>query len=514
MKNIRVFINANMAIVQVLMVGGITFYLYRFLIDAIGIERVGLWSLVLASTSIAGIGNLGISNSTVKFVAKYNARGEQETVAKVIQTASISMSVIFGLILAVVYFFAGLFLHYLFSENDITEIQILLPYALFSLWLTEVSGVYLSSIDGFQLTYIRSIFLIISSILYLIFCFLLVPKYQLIGLAYAQILQAVFILLAGWIILCKKLSSLPLIPYQWERKLFYEIIGYGVYFQINSILQMLFDPITKVFLSKFGNLSIVGYYTMASRMVSIFSGLLSNANSVLVPTIAHVYEKNRDDIKNIYRNSYNVLLTFALIVYCGIVAFSPYISVIWIGYYEHTFVFSTIALSVAWFVSTLNNPAYSMYLGIGNLRWITINHIIVGTLNVGLGLLIGSNYGGKGVVIARALALSLGSLPILGSYHYKYNIPFSNLLPRNSIAIFFASIASSPISLILYYKLHETLSFCLLTILSVLTFLSMVGYPLWKDPVVKQLSGYFRLEILKKQRRVYTVPQKRDIELR
>lgn len=496
--NIRIFINANMAIVQTLTVGGVTFYLYRFLINVIGIERVGLWSLILATTSIAGIGNLGISNSTVKFVAKYNARGEQEIVAKIIQTASISMAIIFGLILIAVYFFAGIFLNYLFSENNITEAQILLPYTLFSLWLTAVGGVYLSCIDGFQLTYIRSVLLIITSILYLIMCFLLVPKYQLIGLAYAQILQAVFILFASWIILCSKLSPLPLIPYQWERKLFREVIGYGVYFQINSVLSMLFDPITSIFLSKFGNLSIVGFYTMASRMVTIFGGLISSANSVLVPTIAHVYEIKPGDIKNIYRNSYDVLFPFALVIYSGIVAFSPYISNIWIGHYEYTFVFSAIALSFAWFVNTLNIPAYSIYLGIGNLNWITINHVTVGILNVGLGLLMGHYYGGQGVVIARALALSVGSLPVLGSYHYKYDISFGNTLPKNSISIFLASISGAFVSLILYYQLHGALNVYLLTLVSVLLFLIIVGYPIWKHPVAKQMKGYLSLRISKK----------------
>jgi O-antigen/teichoic acid export membrane protein len=219
---------------------------------------------------------------------------------------------------------------------------------------------------------------------------------------------------------------------------------------------------------------------------------------VLIPTIAHVYEKKPDNIKNIYSNSYNVLFPFALVVFCGIVAFSPYISIILIGHYESTFVFSAIVLSFAWFVNTINMPAYSIYLGIGNLRWITINHIMVGILNMGLGLLIGTNYGGKGVVIARAFALGLGSLPILVSYHYKYNISLSNLLPRSSITLILALFTCTFLSLILYYKFQEILNFNLLASLSLLLYLLIMCYPIWKHPVTKQMKGYFSLGILKK----------------
>ena len=95
----RVFINATMSIVQIILVSGVFFFLYRFLLKTIGVEQLGIWSLVLATTSITQVVNFGLSGSVVKFVAKYAARGEDRNISAVIQTAAISLGLITGFLL-------------------------------------------------------------------------------------------------------------------------------------------------------------------------------------------------------------------------------------------------------------------------------------------------------------------------------------------------------------------------------------------------------------------------------
>ena len=91
MKTRRIFKNARMAVLQVLVAGLTLFFLYRFLLNTIGVKQLGVWSLVLATSSIIHIGNLGFSGSVVKFVAKYVARQELVLAAEVIETAAISL---------------------------------------------------------------------------------------------------------------------------------------------------------------------------------------------------------------------------------------------------------------------------------------------------------------------------------------------------------------------------------------------------------------------------------------
>src|SRR5215208_1462711 len=103
MKRRHVFKNAAMATTQVLVIGISFFALFRFLLGTIGIEKVGIWSLVLATTSVTRISELGFANSVLQFVSRYLAKGEPLRAASVVETAAITVSVLGGLALILLF---------------------------------------------------------------------------------------------------------------------------------------------------------------------------------------------------------------------------------------------------------------------------------------------------------------------------------------------------------------------------------------------------------------------------
>src|ERR1700744_1490817 len=98
MKQKQILANAFTTFGQELGSAVVLFLLYRFLIRAVGIEQFGIWSLVLATTSVVTLANQGFATSIVKFVAKYAAQEQLEDVSAIVQTAVISS----GLVLAVI----------------------------------------------------------------------------------------------------------------------------------------------------------------------------------------------------------------------------------------------------------------------------------------------------------------------------------------------------------------------------------------------------------------------------
>lgn len=498
MQNRQVLINAIMSVAQVIVVAGVLFILYRFLLNTIGIEQLGVWSVVLATTSFASIANLGLSASVVKFVAKYLARGEEETVAGVIQTSAISIGIVIGLVLLMAYPFANWLLSLIIPVANIKEALSILPYALLSLWIMVIASVFQAGLDGYQRIDLRSILLMASALIHLILCFMLVPTYRLMGLAYAQVVQTCLVLIGSWLMLKRHLLLLPVIPYQWNRKLFREMVGYGLNFQVISISQMLYDPITKVLLTKFGGLAMTGFYEMASRMILQLRALLVNANQVLVPTIADLQEKSQGIIQKVYKDSYRLLLYIALPLFSAIIAFTPLISQVWIGHYENIFVRFSTLLAIGWFLNTLTAPAYFANLGIGELRWNTIGHVIIAVSNFGLGWLLGSIYGGTAVVVAWVFSLIIGSIIIPVSYHYRHKIPIIKLLPKENINIGLASIVALSVSLLSYYNLNDKLVLSATAAVLVLVFFVTMGIPIWFHPMRKHMMRWVTDELLKR----------------
>jgi O-antigen/teichoic acid export membrane protein len=325
----------------------------------------------------------------------------------------------------------------------------------------------------------------------------MVPKYGLMGLAYAKVIQNISVLTASWLTLRKLLPNLPLVPFKWNKSLFKEMIGYSINFQIISVATMLYDPITKALLTKFGSLSMVGYYQMASKMIQKLHSLIMAANQVLVPAFAELKEKTPEKIQSIYLTSYQFLFYLAFPLYSLAVVSLPLISNIWIGSYENNFIVFASFLSIGWLMDALSSPAYHANLGIGKLRWNVVGHIAAAFLNLGLGIILGIFYQGIGVVIAWILSLALGSIIILFSYHVDYNIPFKELIPKTSQIPTVICILGLIIVFFMRKYLSLDLNPFMMNVITLLLFFTIIIIPYWKHPMRQRFMGWIETQLLK-----------------
>ena len=496
MQKRQILINAGMSILQVVIIGGVLFILYRFLLKTIGVEQLGIWSLVLAITSVTQIANFGLSGSAVKFVAKYIARGENASVSGVIQTATISVGVFVGLMLLAGYPLAKWVLGLVIPVQSLSLAVKILPYAFLALWIKVITGIFQGGLDGCQRIDLRSLLLMGGSLIHLLLCFMLAPTYKLMGVAYAGVIQNFALLISSWLVLKRLLPSMSILPYKWDIGIFKEMIGYGINFQIISVTAMFYDPITKALLSKFGGLSMLGYYEMASRMIQQFRALIVSANQVLVPAIADLKEKIPEKIQSIYLTSYQLLFYLVLFLFSLIILCIPLISELWIGHYERIFVVFAMLLVPGWFLNILSTPAYFTNLGTGELRWNVISHVAIALLNAGLGFLLGIFYDGIGVVIAWAFSLALGSSMIYVSYHIRYKIPLIEVIPKASKTLVATCLICILSALLIQHKLNHSINTITLNAMVIFLFSIIIFIPLWVHPMRKRLIGWITDELL------------------
>jgi len=487
MQTRRIFKNAWMAVLQVLVTGLALFFLYYFLLKAIGVELLGVWSLVLATSSVVQIGNLGLSGSVVKFVAKYVARKEMAVAAEVIETAAISLGFAFLALLVILYPVLLMLLELALPTDNLGDALSLLPFAVVTLWVAVVTGTFQSGLDGCQRIDLRSMLTIAGSILNLVFTIVFVQAYGFIGLGYAQVLQASLLLVASWVVLRWELKELPFIPHRWKRGLFMEMLLYGINFQLSSIAIMLYEPATKWLMSYFGGLTMTGYYEMASRMVNQFRAVLVAANQVLVPVIAGFEETDPKKSAMMYVRAFRLMLFLALPYYAAIMVAIPLISQIWIGKYEVYFVVFSMLLIASNFINTVNAPAYFSFMGIGHLRWTLVAHIVIAVLNVGLGALLGMLYSGVGVAVGAALALVVGSNIIMLKYHSEENVSWLDLRITEHAWLAVASIVGATIGLLTYFHFQPDYSILIISLMMIAAFLFCVLPVVWFHPIMRFL---------------------------
>lgn len=485
-----VFRNAAFAVLQVVVSAGSAFVLFYFLLRTIGPAKLGIWSVVLATVSAARFTELGLSGGVVKYVAQYLARNDENSVGEVIQTAVLSIGGFIVVVIMLVYPFLGWLLSRFIPLSGFSDAVLILPFALIALWMTIIGNVFLSALDGCKRTDIRSVIMLGGTGIYLVLVFIFVPDHDLLGLAYAQTLQSVLIVIISWLMLRRLLPTLPCIPRRWNRERFIEMFKYGINFQLSSVFQMMFDPMTKVLLSKFGGLELVGYFEMANRMVLQFRSLLISANQVFVPFIASMHEVSPDHVPGMYRNSYQVLLYLAMPLFAGVALFIPVISELWIGHYQSSFVLFALMLTGGWFINTMSGPAYFSNLGIGRLKWNTISSVIIGLLNGVLGIMFGYIAGGAGVVAGFVTALIIGSMIIIYAYSTEHAISMKEVFPGSYAMIAGSSITAIVASWLMYHIMQHTLEIVFVGLIGISIYaLSVVPF-IWLHPMRTKLANW------------------------
>lgn len=454
-----------------------------------GIERLGIWSLVLATTSFVTLANQGFSTSIVKFVAKYAARERSDEASVLVQTALISIGVALGIALIALYPAARWILAFVLPRADLSEAFAILPYAVISLWVNVIAGILQAALTGHELIDQCNYIDLSGSVFYLLLAFALVPSHGLLGLGYAQTAQAAACFLALLLLLKRRIPQFPFIPRRWNHRLFREMAGYGLQFQLITASQAIREPVTKALLAKFGGPAMTGLYDMASRLVVTLRESLVQANGVLIPTVSSLQEREPSAIPGIYEKSYRLLFFLGIPSFALVVIVSPVVSAIWLGRYEPLFVEFVAVLAAGWLVNVLSNPAYVVNLGTGTLPWISIGCALTAVLNAALGVAGGVRFGPLAVVAASALSLAVGYAIVVAAYHIENRVSFRALVPEHSAGI----VLTSALALMVFLPVLTAGTFSPFSArmtLGVAGALLTMAVPVWIHPMRKRLFNW------------------------
>jgi O-antigen/teichoic acid export membrane protein len=491
LKRRQILLNAATTFVQVIGSAAALFWLYRFLIRSIGVERLGIWSLVLATTSVVTLANQGFSTSIVKFVAKYVAREEPERVSLLVQTALLSIGLALAVLSVGLYPAAKWALQLILPPAHLAEAVAILPCALISLWINLLASVLQAGLAGHELVTHRNYVVFGGSLLYLLLALALVPQRGLLGLAYAQVINSFAGFAASWLLLRRRIPDLPLLPRRFSPHHFREMLHYSAQFQFITAGQSVREPVTKALLAKFGGLELTGFYDMAMRWVITFRELIVQANQVLVPTVANLQERDPGSLPRIYRDSYRLIFFLSVPAFAVLVALSPLVSQIWLGRYQPEFIGLVAILAAGWLVNILGNPAYVMDLGTGRLRWVTIGCAATGILNGVVGFVAGKYFGGLAVAIAAASSLAAGYLVVLLAYQLENRIALRELWPPQSLRILVPSLAGAALTfpLLRAFIGHAHAPRWMATALAA-ALLAMVAATMWAHPMRRRLMNW------------------------
>ncbi len=442
----RLASNALANVMQALGSALLLFALYRYVSTTLGVDQLGIWSVIMASASAARLADLGLGASVTRFVAQARAQAETSRAAQVVETVVLTLAVITGLGMLPLHVILVKVFPHLFDREYLSLALKMLPYALASLWLTFVAAVFQGGLDGCQRMDLRAALLLLGQALFLALSFWLVPKLGLLGLVWAQIGQGLFLAVIGYVLLRRVLPELAWLPRRWNRNLLRPMLGYGVNVQAASVFMLLLDPITKALMARFGGPVAAGYFELANQVVQKARALIVSANQAIVPYVATIAEADLAGVGPTYRANMRVLFFVTLPTLAFLFVGAPIFSWILVGSYEAEFIALIDLLALAWVANLISVPAYFVNLGAGHVGWNSLTHAIVGLLNVTLAWLLGRSFGAQGVAYAYAISLAAGSYFLITVFHRIHRLDWRYAFAREHVWLVVACVVAGLVS--------------------------------------------------------------------
>lgn len=403
--------NSLYAVGEVVVSGLSLFLLYRKVVNALGVEALGVWSLVLATTSLGRIADIGAASGLSRFVAAAKARRDAAHELTFVETAVISNAALYLCIAMILWAPAYFGLSLVMKGGSLSSGRALLPFSLASFVLMGITNATTGAIVGQHRSDQKSMLMVGALMVQLLMALSFVRNYGLPALAWAQIAQYTVILVVGWFLVVRNhFGSWTLrLPLVWRKDAFKELTGFGLKMQAVSIVGMTYDPLVKFLMSSMGGLAAVGFLEMAQRLIMQLRQIIVTPSQPLVPVFAHLREADPDRLEALYQKAVRISIILGVPL-MGIVAVaSPFISLIWLGHSERVFIMFLIVLPIGWLVNLLSAPAYLLGIGVGYLSWNLYGVCLTAGGICLLGTIFGHFLGSFGVALAFSVMLALGS---------------------------------------------------------------------------------------------------------
>jgi O-antigen/teichoic acid export membrane protein len=390
----------------------VLFFLYRVIVAQLGVKALGIWSLVLATTSLGRLADLGTAAGLGRFVAIAGARQEKDKTIVYVETAIVTNLLLYSAIALAMWAPAYYALSLTISGEILATARALLPFSLLSFVLIGVASATTGAIVGQQRSDQKSVIVIAGLVLQFSASVVLLPHGGLRGLAWAQIAQYALVISLGWMLFLRNYrgSWTFRLPHRWHREVFRELIGFGAKLQAATIISFLLDPAVKFLMSTYGGLEALGFFEMAQRLVQQARQIIVMPNQVLMPGFVHLMETHPQRIAPLYHKAMALSVVGGFALLGSVALASPLISYVWTGQVTAIFVQFTVILAASWFANLVAAPAYLLGVANGRIGWNLRGHLISLTGTLVAGILLGRSFGAIGTAIGAGSMLALGSL--------------------------------------------------------------------------------------------------------
>lgn len=400
--------NAAFSILEVLVSGLGLFLIYRNVAAVLGVSMLGIWSLVLATTSFGRLADIGIAAGLSRFIARARNGAEPDSGSRYFLTGAAAVGLIMGLIALIGWWPLHAALSLALSGEELQVARGLLPWALLTFWLLNLNAVTAAALLGLQRADLRAIATIAGMCVQIAASYLFIERWRLQGLAWAQALQYL-LAIATSVVFLLRMGMFSALRNWFSLQILKELVGFGAKLQIGTIANLLFEPASKIVLGHVAGTAVLGLFEMAYRMVYQVRNVAIMALQNLIPAfVSRLHDV--EDTNALFLKSNRTASLGGGTLMIGVIIASPLVSVLWLNRFEPFFCQLTGLIACGWLVNIVCAPAYFFGMASGRVNANIGGQVLTGLLSPALGYILGDSFGALAAVVGILSGKVLGDL--------------------------------------------------------------------------------------------------------
>lgn len=381
------------------------FIVYRMVNTHAGVGSLGEWSLASALATLCGFADLGVTDAMVRQVPQRRRDFNGAGLAGLVLVCLCCTVVLVGL--------ACLIMEPLIREAVRALLGPPAPGmvegAVLVAFVNVLASGALGTLEGFERYGRRLLAGMLASTAAVLAALLILPAHGAAGLPVVLVTRAVILVVAAGAFVG---VSVGRAGFGRSRDMIGELrllVSLGLPLRITGLANLAFDPLTRVFLAKFGGAQAIGIYEIAARITTQIRGVAVGAVQVIVPRLVMLAGTPEVGAK-LLREMVGVLSLIAATTFTLLILVLPIISLVLLRRIDDMFMVFGALLSLAWCANVLAAPAYFSNVADARPGRNVVSQLTIAVLNLALGHWLGSHFGATGVVLGTALSLAGGSI--------------------------------------------------------------------------------------------------------
>jgi O-antigen/teichoic acid export membrane protein len=415
-----------------------SFLIAPLMISRLGLDKFGVWAVTGAFASYAGLLDLGVGRSLIRFVATFDAEGRPQRIAECVGLGMITVTAVGLVAAALVMAFATL----LADQVGVLTDEQMRAVGLASVAIWSLNG-YQGVLNSVGLGKRQMIPPNVATSIGLCFNFAfsvaaLLASTSLVVYAFANAAAAVVALLPAYLAM-RRLAPRPsfAIP---SRQLVREVLGFSVKDQIGWLADLVNFQTDKIVIALAVDIRAAATYEIASRVVMGVRSMALMTISAMVPTAAaRIVAEGHGVVASMYRH-YTLRscgIAFPLFVLTSAVA--PFLLVAWLGEAPGDSALLVPFLTLAFMFNISTGVGSTIALAAGHPGVVSVNAVIIAVLNIAFTVALAPLFGIWGVVGGTFLALTIGSIRFTRRFLRLFELSaedfFAGVIPTGALAI-------------------------------------------------------------------------------